>query len=228
MPTSFSFQPFTWILTCTALVMLMQAGFTCLETGLVRAKNSINVAIKNVVDFCLSSLIFWTFGYGLMYGESAMGWFGTSQFLFDGGTNTQMWAFFLFQLTFCGTATTIISGAVAERMYFSGYLLVSLVISAAIYPVIGHWIWGGQCRRLLDWMARALRIPRFCGSHGCPLYSRMGGIGGHPCDWSAPWPIRHKLILYSRAQYSTFGTRPLVNLCWVDGIQWRKCDAYFA
>ncbi len=144
MPTSSSFQPLTWMLTCTALVLLMQAGFTCLETGLVRAKNSINVAIKNVVDFCLASIIFWAFGYGVIYGDSAMGWLGTSQLLFDAGNNTQMWTFFLFQLTFCGTATTIISGAVAERMHFSGYLLVSVLISAAIYPVIGHWIWGGN------------------------------------------------------------------------------------
>ena len=122
----------------------MQAGLTCLETGLVRAKNSINVAIKNVVDFCIASIIFWAFGYGVMFGASSLGLIGTSQFLFDGGANTQMWTFFLFQLTFCGTATTIISGAVAERMHFNGYLLVSVLISAGIYPVIGHWIWGGN------------------------------------------------------------------------------------
>ena len=144
MPTDVPIQPLTWILTCTVLVLLMQAGFTCLETGLVRAKNSINVAIKNVVDFCIASIIFWTFGYGLMFGASVWGLVGTSQFLFDGGSNTRLWTFFLFQLTFCGTATTIISGAVAERMRFSGYLLVSMLISAAIYPVIGHWVWGGN------------------------------------------------------------------------------------
>ncbi len=132
------------MLTCTALILLMQAGFTCLETGLVRAKNSINVAIKNVVDFCIASVIFWAFGYGLMFGDSAMGWLGTSRFLFDGEANNQLWAFFLFQLTFCGTATTIISGAVAERLRFSGYLLISVLISSAIYPIIGHWIWGGN------------------------------------------------------------------------------------
>ena len=83
-----------------------------------------------------------------MFGASAWGWIGTSNFLFDGGSNAHLWTFFLFQLTFCGTATTIISGAVAERMRFSGYMLVSMLISAAIYPVIGHWIWGGNAEGL--------------------------------------------------------------------------------
>jgi len=164
MPPDLSFQPLTWMLTCTALVLLMQAGFTCLETGLVRAKNSINVAIKNVVDFCLASIIFWTFGYGLMFGTSTMGLFGTSQFLFDSGSNTKMWSFFLFQLTFCGTATTIISGAVAERMRFSGYLLVSMLISAAIYPIIGHWVWGGNAQGLTTGWLNQLGFMDFAGA----------------------------------------------------------------
>ena len=99
MPLDSSLLPLTWMLTCTALVLLMQARFTCLETGLVRAENSINVAIKNVVDFCIASIIFWAFGFGLMFGATAWGLFGTSQFLFDGGSNIQMWTFFLFQLT---------------------------------------------------------------------------------------------------------------------------------
>jgi two-component system sensor histidine kinase/response regulator len=164
MPTDLPNQPLTWILTCTVLVLLMQAGFTCLETGLVRAKNSINVAIKNVVDFCIASIIFWIFGYGLMFGTSALGLVGTSQFLFDGGSNTQMWTFFLFQLTFCGTATTIISGAVAERMRFSGYLLVSMLISAAIYPVIGHWVWGGNAEGLQTGWLNNLGFLDFAGA----------------------------------------------------------------
>ncbi len=152
------------MLTCTALILLMQAGFTCLETGLVRAKNSINVAIKNVVDFCIASIIFWTLGYGLMFGDSAMGWFGTSQFLFDGGDSTKMWTFFLFQLTFCGTATTIISGAVAERMRFSGYLLVSLLISSVIYPIMGHWVWRGNAESLTSGWLNHLGFLDFAGA----------------------------------------------------------------
>jgi len=132
------------MLTCTALVLLMQAGFTCLETGLVRAKNSINVAIKNVVDFCMASIVFWLFGFALMFGASGWGLFGTDHFLLEGIDTPRMWTFFLFQLTFCGTATTIISGAVAERMHFKGYLMVSVLISALIYPLMGHWAWGGN------------------------------------------------------------------------------------
>ena len=133
-----------WMLTCTALVLLMQAGFTCLETGLVRAKNSINVAIKNVVDFCISALMYWSIGFALMFGASAWGLFGTDHFWLEGIDAPHMWTIFLFQLTFCGTATTIISGAVAERMRFSGYLMVSVLTSAAIYPLMGHWVWGGN------------------------------------------------------------------------------------
>ncbi|MEE8308660.1 MAG: ammonium transporter, partial [Gammaproteobacteria bacterium] len=131
-----------WILICAALVMLMQAGFSCLESGLVRSKNSINVAAKNFADFCLSSAIFWLFGFGLMFGVTANGLLGTSGFLFDDTTNPWLMAFFIFQLGFCGTATTIVSGAVAERMRFGGYLLVATIISGVVYPVIGHWVWG--------------------------------------------------------------------------------------
>jgi len=164
MPPDLPPQPLTWILTCTALVLLMQAGFTCLETGLVRAKNSINVAIKNVVDICLASIIFLTLGYGLMFGVSAFGLIGSTQFLFDGGSKIHMWTFFLFQLTFCGTATTIISGAVAEQMRFSGYLLVSVLISAIIYPVIAHWIWGGNAQGLHSGWPNHLGFLDFAGA----------------------------------------------------------------
>jgi Amt family ammonium transporter len=131
-----------WILVCAALVMLMQAGFSCLESGLVRTKNSINVATKNFADFCLSSVVFWLFGFALMFGATSGGWIGTSGFLFGDAASPWLMAFFIFQLGFCGTATTIVSGAVAERMRFIGYLVVTIIISAVIYPVIGHWVWG--------------------------------------------------------------------------------------
>ncbi len=131
-----------WILICAALVMLMQAGFSCLESGSVRAKNSINVAAKNFVDFCISSALFWLFGFALMFGVTDSGLFGTSGFLFDDTTNPWLMAFFIFQLGFCGTAVTIVSGAVAERMRFAGYLVVTVILSALIYPLIGHWVWG--------------------------------------------------------------------------------------
>jgi Amt family ammonium transporter len=132
-----------WVLTCTILVFVMQAGFCCLECGLVRAKNSINVAIKNLIDFCIAAGAFWAVGYALMFGQTHGGWVGTTGFLFGGQTAAWLTAFFFFQLVFCGTATTIVSGAVAERMRFSAYMAVSLIVSALIYPLIGHWAWGG-------------------------------------------------------------------------------------
>ncbi|MDT7043444.1 ammonium transporter [Candidatus Nitronereus thalassa] len=131
----------TWLLICTAFVLLMQAGFVCLESGLVRAKNSINVAIKNVVDFCIASIMFWGVGFGLMFGASWAGVVGTDGFVFQDVTNHWLTAFFIFQLVFCGTATTIVSGAIAERMRFSGYLVVVFIIATLIYPIFGHWAW---------------------------------------------------------------------------------------
>ena len=132
-----------WVLLCTALVMVMQAGFCCLETGLVRSKNSINVAIKNVADFCLSGVVFWLVGFGLMFGVSETGLWGTSRFVLGRVADPAGQTFFLFQLVFCSTAATIISGAVAERLRFWAYLLIAMVVSAVIYPVFGHWAWGG-------------------------------------------------------------------------------------
>lgn len=132
-----------WILIAAALVFLMQAGFLCLESGLVRSKNSINVAAKNIADFALSGAIFWAVGFGLMFGESVSGWFGWGGFFFDADASARDVAVFIFQLMFCGTAVTLVSGAVAERLSFFSYLLVATLISFLIYPVVGHWVWGG-------------------------------------------------------------------------------------
>jgi len=131
-----------WILIAAAMVMFMQAGFTALESGLTRAKNTINVAMKNVTDFVLSILLFWALGYGLMFGTDYAGLFGTDLFLLAGHDQPMDYATFVFQATFAGTAATIVSGAVAERMKFVSYALISMVLSALIYPVSGHWIWG--------------------------------------------------------------------------------------
>lgn len=133
---------YVWVLVAAALVFLMQAGFMCLECGMCRAKNSINVAIKNMADFVVSVAIFWVFGFGIMFGTSYMGWFGTSNFLVTLGDDPWLPIFFVFQAVFCGTAATIDSGALAERTRFGAYLLISIVISALIYPVFGHWAWG--------------------------------------------------------------------------------------
>ncbi|EXJ16473.1 ammonium transporter [Imhoffiella purpurea] len=132
-----------WILVSAGLVFLMQAGFTALESGLIRAKNSYNVAIKNISDFLTAVVLYWLFGFALMFGAGESGWIGTSGF--DGSLMSEPsdYAFFLFQATFVGTAATIVSGGVAERMKFNAYLIVSAMISLAIYPVSGHWAWGG-------------------------------------------------------------------------------------
>ena len=136
-----------WLLVSAVLVFLMQAGFLCLETGLTRSKNNINVAMKNVTDFALTTLIFWAFGYAFMFGgQSLGGWLGTSNF-FPAFTPTNegisLLTFLIFQVMFCGTAVTILSGAIAERLRFESYIIVTLLISGLVYPVFGHWAWGG-------------------------------------------------------------------------------------
>ncbi|MDD9952720.1 MAG: ammonium transporter [Candidatus Woesearchaeota archaeon] len=132
-----------WVLVASALVFLMQGGFMCLESGLTRQKNSINVAMKNLSDLSISVVFFWAFGFALMFGTSHAGIFGTDGFLFSVNGITFMSAFFLFQVMFCSTATTIMSGAVAGRMCFAGYLLVAVILSGIIYPFFGHWVWNG-------------------------------------------------------------------------------------
>lgn len=133
-----------WLLLSAFLVFTMQAGFLCLESGLVRSKNSINVAAKNITDFTLASAIFWLLGFGIMFGHSAVGWFGTSDFAFGGDSSSAgVITFFIFQMMFCGTAATLVSGAVAERTSYIGYVFITIVISLFIYPVIGHWAWSG-------------------------------------------------------------------------------------
>lgn len=130
-----------WVLLCSFMVAIMQAGFTCLESGFVRSKNSINVAVKNLVDFCFCTTLFTLLGYNIMFGESNFGIFGSFQFFDMDGKSMQEISFYIFQLMFAGTATTIISGAVAERMKFSGYIFITVIMSSIIYPVCGHWIW---------------------------------------------------------------------------------------
>ncbi|RHX78183.1 ammonium transporter [Leptospira yasudae] len=132
-----------WIILSSGLVFFMQAGFLCLESGLTRTKNSINVAIKNITDFGIATLIFYAIGFGFMFGKSANGFLGIDTFFPEfSAENPNVAVFFLFQLMFCGTAATIVSGAVAERMKFGAYIVVTAVISAIIYPIFGHWVWG--------------------------------------------------------------------------------------
>lgn len=154
----------TWVLICGFLVMLMQAGFCLLETGFARAKNGINVAIKNLVDFLISSLVYWGFGFGLMFGASWHGLIGTSEFAPGEQESTVYLVALFFQLMFCSTATTIISGAVAERIRFRAYMVTALVTSAVVYPIFGHWAWGGMLEQTpTGWLAK-LGFIDFAGS----------------------------------------------------------------
>jgi Amt family ammonium transporter len=136
-----------WVVLCAIVVFEMQAGFLCLEAGAVRTKNAANVALKNVSDFCIVSALFWALGYSLMHGPDGNGWFAWGNafpdFSSGEGAETGENGFFLFQMAFAATAATIVSGAVAERERFKGYALLTVVMGAVIYPVSGHWIWGG-------------------------------------------------------------------------------------
>ena len=155
-----------WILVCAGLVFVMQAGFLCLESGLTRNKNAINVALKNVADFAIAALLFWSVGFGLMFGDTVLGWFGASLFGPVNRLQSDPWlaAFLLFQMMFCATAATIVSGAVAERMHFLAYMLISAVVAGFIYPVFGHWAWGGAIYGNETGWLEALGFVDFAGS----------------------------------------------------------------
>jgi Amt family ammonium transporter len=136
---------YVWTLIAAALVFFMQAGFALVECGFTRAKNAINIMMKNLMDFSMGSIAFWAVGFGIMFGATNTGWFGTSGFFlsdFKVGGDPWVLAFWMFQVVFCATAATIVSGAMAERTKFIGYLMYSIVISALIYPVFGSWAWG--------------------------------------------------------------------------------------
>ena len=157
-----------WILLAAFLVFFMQAGFGMLEAGLVRSKNAANIIMKNLLDFCFAALGYFIFGYAIMYGAGNL-LFGTSGWLLIGAESAvegvPLEAVWLFQAVFAGTAATIVAGAVAERMRFVSYLAYSFLISAFIYPVVGHWVWGG------GWLAE-LNFHDFAGS------TVVHGVGG--------------------------------------------------
>jgi ammonium transporter len=161
-----------WLLVAAALVLFMQVGFTALESGLVRSKNSINVAIKNFANFLVAASLFWLFGFGLMFGRSAGELIGSSSFLFDSNSSFLV-AFFVFQLGFIGTATTLISGAVAERMRFGGYVALAIFVAAITYPVFGHWAW--QDRTLQGGTGGWLRNLGFMDFAGSTVVHSVGG-----------------------------------------------------
>jgi Amt family ammonium transporter len=151
-----------WLFIGAILVFIMQAGFALVETGLTQAKNAANITMKNVMDFCFGAIVYWAVGWGLMYGEDALGGLiGAGQFFhspmelnIENGSFYRTW---FFQVVFAATSATIVSGAMAERTQFKSYLIYSCFISALIYPVSGHWIWGG------GWLSR-LGFHDFAGS----------------------------------------------------------------
>jgi len=159
-----------WVLFAAVLVFFMQTGFALVEAGFSRTKNTTNILFKNLMDFCMGSIAFWMIGYGIMYGTGS-GFFGELEIfskvnhaLEIGIPNS---AFFIFQLVFAATAATIVSGAMAERTKFKSYLIYSVVISAVIYPVSGHWVWGG------GWLS-AMETP-FHDFAGSTVVHSMGG-----------------------------------------------------
>ncbi|VAX27129.1 Ammonium transporter, partial [hydrothermal vent metagenome] len=136
---------FVWTLVAAFLVFFMQAGFAMVEAGFTRAKNTVNILMKNLMDMSMGALAYWAVGFAIMFGVTTTGWFGTTGFfLSDFAQDKDPWtlAFWMFQVVFAATAATIVSGAMAERTKFVAYLAYSVVISGLIYPVFGSWAWG--------------------------------------------------------------------------------------
>lgn len=161
-----------WLATAAAFVFLMQMGFAFLESGSSRSKNCVNVMMKNFMDVCLGSIIFWALGFGLMFGVNSTGWVGTSGF-FMHSANSWDYSFLLFQMMFAATAATIASGAMAERAKFTSYLLLAVIITGIIYPLFGSWAWGSFYEGA-GWLA-AMGFTDFAGS------SVVHSVGG----WAA-------------------------------------------
>lgn len=155
-----------WVLLGAALVFFMQAGFAMVETGFTRAKNAGNIIMKNLMDFCIGTVVFILIGFSLLLGEDMMGLIGKPGFdIFTSYANFD-WSNFVFNLVFCATTATIVSGAMAERTKFLSYCIYSGIISALIYPIEAHWIWGG------GWLAQ-IGFHDFAGS--CAIHM-VGGI----------------------------------------------------
>jgi ammonium transporter, Amt family len=157
-----------WVLLGAFLVFFMQAGFGMIEAGFIRAKNTCNILTKNFLDFCMASIGFFMMGYAIMFGDgnTFMGFKGWFLINAESGADVPMFAFWLFQATFCGAAATIVAGGMAERMKFVAYIIYSFIISALIYPIVGHWIWGG------GWLA-GMGFADFAGS---AVVHTVGGV----------------------------------------------------
>ena len=181
-----------WLILCTALVLLMQAGFLCVESGAVRRKNTVNVAIKNILDFCIAAFAFYLIGYSLAFGDSVSGIIGNPAALGQLSDPAEI-VKFLYLLMFCGTAVTIISGAIAERTRLIGYLIITAMISIIIYPIFCHWVWNDN-----GWLAQ-LGFVDFAGA------SVVHATGG----WLA---LAACLVIGPRAEIDVEHGAPAYNL----------------
>lgn len=197
-----------WVMLTAFLVMWMQAGFALVETGLTRAKNAVNICMKNLLDYCFGTLTFWIMGFSIMFGGASKFWGGlngmflnTTNEAFDSlsWTSVPLDAKFFFQLVFAATTATIVSGAMAERTKFTSYMIYSAVVSAIIYPISGHWIWGG------GWLGADHNFWDFAGStvvHSCGGWLSLIGafilgprIGKYAADGTPKAIPGHNLVL---------------------------------
>ncbi len=173
-----------WVLISAMLVFIMQAGFALVEAGFTRSKNTVNILMKNLLDFSVGSLAFWTLGFGLMFGAGQfigdIDLFGTADYAKK--LNIPVEAFLVFQTMFCATAATIVSGAIAERTKFSSYLIYSVLIVGVVYPISGHWAWGN------GWLAK-LGFNDFAGS------AVVHSVGGW-CALIAAWVVGPRIGKY--------------------------------
>lgn len=163
-----------WLLVAAFLVMFMQPGFALVEAGFTRSKNTANILMKNLMDFSIGSILYWVIGFTIMYGDSIGGFIGTPDLFFmsDGfGSNYSDYADLFFQTVFAATAATIVSGAMAERTEFKAYLIFSIVITVFIYPISGHWTWGG------GWLSQ-LGFHDFAGSSIVHSVGAWVGLAG--------------------------------------------------
>jgi Amt family ammonium transporter len=154
------------------LVFFMQAGFAFLGAGLIRAKNTTNYLTKSFMDFSIASLSFWAFGFALMWGTSQMGIVGSTNFFLTDAADGQTYVDWVFQMVFAGTAATIVAGAMAERTKIQTYLAYSFIIGAVIYPLYGHWVWGGGWLGSLD----AIGLPAAADYAGSGVVHAVGGF----------------------------------------------------
>ena len=173
METTFNALDTIWVLLGAILVFWMQAGFAMVESGFTRAKNAGNIIMKNLMDFVLGTIIYWVIGFGIMMGPDILGVIGKVDFFIRGNYDSAFptMAFVIFQTVFCATAATIVSGAMAERTKFISYLIYSAVISAVIYPISGHWIWGG------GWLSQ-LGFHDFAGSTAVHMVGGVAALVG--------------------------------------------------